>query len=123
MTFSFEEKQAIYYIAKAMVLADDIVNENEMNALIGEFIRMGSNKKELQQLEALNSDLKSADAIRTLSQLENEKKKYVCSMLATIMVVDEDIDETETKLWSFICTICDFPDMSVSTAVKYLSRL
>lgn len=123
LSFTLEERRSVYCIAKAMILADNKVDNNEMKALVGEFIRLGSTPEELQQIEANDNKLNPTDAIATIAEFNPEQKRYVSAMLLTMMIVDGDIDESENKLLCFVSTLCGLPNVSVDEAFKYMSSL
>lgn len=123
MYFSYDEKRAVYCIAKAMVLADNNVDRNEMQVLVQEMRRMGCSQDELIQIEESNSSIKPTVALARISEMSSEKKRYVCAFLGAMMIVDGDVDESEKKLWGLVSAFCDFPEMTVGEAVKYMANL
>ncbi len=123
MYFSYDEKRAVYCIAKAMVLADNNVDRNEMQVLVQEMRRMGCSQDELIQIEESNSSIKPTVALARISEMSSEKKRYVCAFLGAMMIVDGDVDESEKKLWGLVSAFCEFPEMTVGEAVKYMANL
>lgn len=123
MYFSYEEKRAVYCIAKAMVLADNNINKNEMQVLVGEMVRMGCSQEELIKIEQNNSSIKPTTALARISEMSSEKKRYICAFLGALMVVDGEVDDSEKKLWGLVSTFCEFPEMTVGEAVQYMANL
>ena len=72
MTFTLEERKAIYRIARAMVLADGNVDNNEMGALANEMFRIGSNPDELIAFEDGIGEFKPSMAVNVISDFDDE---------------------------------------------------
>lgn len=123
LSFFLEERRAVYCIAKEMILADNKVDDKEMMVLLEGFTLLGSTLEELQQIEANNTEMNPAEAIKTMAGFGADKKKHVCAMLMALMVVDGDVDESENKLLCFVSSLCGFPNISVSEALNYISKL
>lgn len=123
MTFTLEERKAIYRIARAMVLADGNVDKNEMGALANEMFRIGSNPDELIAFEEGIGEFKPSMAVNVISDLDDEKKKFFCAFLGALIIVDGEIDENEMKLWSLTSHFCGLPTMSVGDAIEYMTKL
>lgn len=123
MTFTLEERKAIYRIARAMVLADGNVDNNEMGALANEMFRIGSNPDELIAFEEGIGEFKPSMAVNVISDFDDEKKKFFCAFLGALIIVDGEIDENEMKLWSLTSHFCGLPTMSVGDAIEYMTKL
>ena len=123
MTFTLEERKAIYRIARAMVLADGNVDNNEMGALANEMFRIGSDSAELIAFEEGLEAFAPSMAINVISNFDDEKKKFFCAFLGALIIVDGEIDENEMKLWSLTSHFCGLPTMSVGDAIEYMTKL
>ena len=123
MNFSFEDRKAVYCIARAMVFADGNVDDNEMQALAGEMFRIGSNPDEILGFEDSLSDYEPSDAIDRISRFDAEKKKYFCAFLGALIVVDGDVDDNEVKLWALTSRFCGLPTMTIKEAFEYMANL
>ena len=60
-----------------------------------------------------------ATMLATLSALDENQKKFVCGFLATIMISDCDVDDSEMKLWQLTSTLCGFPTMNIAEAAEF----
>lgn len=94
-----------------------------MQVLVQEMRRMGCSQDELIQIEESNSSIKPTVALARISEMSSEKKRYVCAFLGAMMIVDGDVDESEKKLWGLVSAFCEFPEMTVGEAVKYMANL
>ena len=123
MFFSFDERKAVYCIARAMVFADGNLAENEMKVLTGEMLRIGSTPDELIGFENTLKSYQPAEAVARISNLSTEKKEYFCAFLGALIIVDGKVDDNEMKLWAMTSHICGLPTMSVGDAVEYMAKL
>ena len=123
MNFTFEDRKAVYCIARAMVFADGNVDDNEMKALAGEMFRIGSTTDELMGFEDTLGDYEASDAIDRISRFDAAKKKYFCAFLGALIAVDGDVDENEVKLWALTSRFCGLPTMSIKEAFEYMANL
>ena len=62
-------------------------------------------------------------AIRVISNFDNERKKYVASYLAVIMIADRKIDDKEVALWQLLSLMCGLPEMDIHQAVDNMNNL
>ncbi len=122
MNFSFDDRKAIYCIARAMVLADDEVVVNEMKALATGMSMIGSTPEELMDFENSNESFEPSDAVTHIAGFNSEKKEFVCAFLGTLIVVDGDVDANELRLWGLTTYFCDLPTMSISDAMEYMAE-
>ncbi len=72
--------------------------------------------KEAQQMEF-------NEAIRIISNFDYERKEYVASYLAVIMISDGEIDDKELALWQLATLLCGLPEMDVRQAVDNMNNL
>ena len=123
MFFSFDDRKAVYCIARAMVFADGNVAENEMKVLTTEMIRIGSTPDELIGFEKSLNSYQPSDAVSRISSFNTEKKEYFCAFLGALIIVDGNVDDNEMKLWALTSHICGLPTMSVGDALEYMANL
>ena len=123
MQFCFEERRAIYRIARVMVIADGKVADSEAGALQGEMLRLGSTPDELIEFRNTIQSYESAEALSVIDGFDEEKKRYFCALLGALLVVDGALSESEVKLWAFTSAICGLPPMSVGEALETVSNL
>lgn len=121
MYFTNQEKAAIVKLEKLMVAIDGKLEKNEGIVMAHEMQRMGVTdaKAVLEAADAM--DFGTACSI--VSKLSASDRKYVCAVLGTIIAADYNIDSTETKMWSLLTVLCNFPEMTIAQAVEYLAKL
>lgn len=117
--FTYNTKIAILKILTDIINADNVVHENEvkyMNELVKEFGLDETYKSEMDKIVTLQ-------ALNTIRQLDFNQKEIVASMMGKMIVIDEDINYNEVKLYNTICESClidkdfhieDYPDYSLS---------
>ena len=121
MYFNDQQKAAIVKLEKLIVAIDGKLEKNEGLVMAGEMQRIGITdpKPVLDVADAM--DFGTACSI--VSKLSYSDRKYVCAVLGTIIAADFDIDEAETKMWSLLSALCDFPEMTIKQSVEYLANL
>lgn len=123
MQFSGEGLAAVMKMAIAMVGADGRSDEREMEVITIELARFGASAG---QMLALNREAQKMDfhkAIGIISNFDNERKKYVASYMAVIMIADGEIDDKELALWQLVTLLCGLPEMDVNQAVDNMNSL
>ena len=118
LLFSYPEKCAVYKVAKMMAEADGVVLHEEIQSIEEEMPRFGVCKEEYQTLVVDGEKTSSIEALVTIHSMDDKKKKLVSSFLGYILSVDQDIDDTELALWTFIVKVCNLPKMNVRQAVE-----
>ena len=119
MQFSALQFTAVLKAAKAMVLADGKVDKKEMEVVSMYALEFGVTVEQLPVLLKAADTMEPALMCTLLASLDDDHKKFVCGYLATIMVADGDIDDTEVALWQLISTLCKFPTMTIEEAGKF----
>lgn len=102
-----------------MVNADGKVEQEEMKILAVGMAEFGVQEAQLKALMALADAMTPATMLATLSALNEDQKKFVCGFLATIMISDGDIDDSEVKLWQLTSSLAGFPTMSLAEAAEF----
>ena len=123
MYFPYQDRKAIYCIARAMVYADGKVEENELKVFTLEMTRIGCALEEILEFEKGIGSYDAAEAVARISQFSADKKKYVCAVLGALLIVDGDAADDELKLWSLTSMICGLPTMTVGEALEYMASL
>lgn len=119
MTFNNLQLSAILKVGICMVNADGKVEQEEMKVLAVGMAEFGVQEAQLKFLMTLADAMTPATMLATLSALDENQMKFVCGFLATIMISDGDIDDSEVKLWQLTSTLCGFPTMSVAEAAEF----
>lgn len=122
MQFSHMELSAIVKAAQGMIAADGRVDDSEMKILSAELINFGVNPDQLKSMVELSEAMEPALMIAVLGAMNDSQKRYVCGFLASIMVVDGDIDDSEMKFWKMVSTFIGCPTMSLQDALSYWSN-
>lgn len=119
MTLNGNQLSALVKMGVAMALADGKVEEVEEAAIVFELLNFGVSKQDATRILKSSETMDVSDAFSILSSMSNEQKKYATGYLAVIMVSDNDIDDSEVKLWQLICTLCNFPSMNIGEALTF----
>ena len=113
------EKIAVAKVLTEILNADNIVHENEINymqEIIRSFGLDNTYKYDVDNLEIS----KALSAIREMSP---EQKKEVAKMMGKMIVIDNDINYNEVKMYNAFCETCnierefnvkDYPDVTLS---------
>ena len=123
MQFSGQELAAVMKMAIAMVGADGRSDEREMEVVRNELTRFGASVGQMLALTREAQSMEFQKAIGIISQFDYERKKYVSSYLAVIMIADGEIDDKEVALWQLVSLLCGLPEMDVNQAVDNMNNL
>ena len=123
MQFTGEELAAVMKLGIAMISADGRTDEREMEVVRNELTRFGASVGQMLSLTRDAQQMKSETAISIISGFDYERKKYVASYLAVIMIADGEIDEKELALWQMATLLCGLPEMDVRQAVDNMNNL
>ena len=123
MKFSGEELAAVMKLGMAMVAADGRSDKAEFEVVTKELTRFGASLVQILALAEKSKQMEFEKAIELVSHFDYERKKYVASYLAVIMIADGEIDEKEVALWQLVTMVCDLPEMDVEQAVDNMNNL
>lgn len=123
MQFTGQELSAIMKLGIAMSGADGHTDNTEVDVVFNELERFGASVIQKLHLTKLSEQMKFDEAIRIISNFDDERKKYVASYLAVIMIADGVIDDKEIALWQLATLLCDLPAMDVQQAVDNMNNL
>ena len=116
---TYNAKIAVVKVLNEILNADSIVHENEvqyMNEVIRDFGLEGKYEEDVKSLMTLQ-------ALATIRELDVELKEMVAKMMGKMIVIDNDINYNEVKLYNAFCESCDiekdfnvgdYPDYSLS---------
>ncbi len=119
MQFNGIQMTAIIKAATQMIAADGKFEDVETRALSFELVNFGVQPEKLQEMLPLSQAMDAATMIMVLSAMNDDQKRYVSGFLATIMVCDGNIDDSELKLWKLIGTLTECPTMTLHEALEY----
>jgi uncharacterized tellurite resistance protein B-like protein len=123
MQFSGHELAAVMKLGIAMVGADGRTDESEMEVVRKELQRFGASVVQMLALTKEAQQMEYNEAIRIISNFDYERKEYVASYLAVIMISDGEIDDKELALWQLATLLCGLPEMDVRQAVDNMNNL
>jgi len=123
MKFTGHQLAAIFRLGHAMADADGTIEDEETQVIISELARFGLDEDEVGAVIDAGADLTGTEAMSVVSEMTDEQKAYVAAYLGVIMANDGDIDDNELKLWRFVCTVCDCPEMTIEQAFELLNDL
>ncbi len=119
MYFTSEERHAIVKMANAMINADGKADPKEVLYSIAALKKFGVSFEDIKDSDNLNP----VKAVNIISKMSYEQKKVVTAFLGTIMVVDEDINESEHRYWAFVSECCNLPTMNIGEAVEIMNNI
>ncbi|MBQ9585501.1 MAG: TerB family tellurite resistance protein [Muribaculaceae bacterium] len=123
MKFTGEELAAVLKMAVAMIGADGRSDEKEMEVVREELTRFGTSPQQMLDLTKDAQMMEFERAVGIISKFDIERKKYVSSYLAVIMIADGKIDDKEVALWQLVSLLCGFPEMDLNQAVDFMNSL
>lgn len=119
MTLSGKQLAAILKAGFAMVKADGVENNEELQVLFNELKKFNVPLNQAKSLLDRTNEMSAPEMFSILSDMDQNTQKYVCGYLAAIMMSDGEIDDSEVKLWQLFSGLCDFPTMSIQEALEY----
>ena len=100
---TYNAKIAVVKVLNEILNADNIVHENEvkyMNDVIRDFGLEGKYEDDVKSLMTLQ-------ALATIRELDVELKEMVAKMMGKMIVIDNDINYNEVKLYNAFCESCN----------------
>ena len=100
---TYNAKIAVVKVLNEILNADSIVHENEVQYMY-EVIR------DFELEEKYEDDVKSLmtlQALATIRELDVEQKEMVAKMMGKMIVIDNDINYNEVKLYNAFCESCN----------------
>lgn len=100
---TYNAKIAVVKVLNEILNADSIVHENEvqyMNEVIRDFGLEGKYEEDVKSLMTLQ-------ALATIRELDVELKEIVAKMMGKMIVIDNDINYNEVKLYNAFCESCN----------------
>ena len=100
---TYNAKIAVVKVLNEILNADSIVHENEVQYMY-EVIR------DFELEEKYDDDVKSLmtrQALATIRALDVEQKEMVAKMMGKMIVIDNDINYNEVKLYNAFCESCN----------------
>ena len=100
---TYNAKIAVVKVLNEILNADSIVHENEvqyMNEIIRDFGLEEKYEDDVRSLMTLQ-------ALATIRELDVELKEMVAKMMGKMIVIDNDINYNEVKLYNAFCESCN----------------
>lgn len=120
MQFTQSELIAIAKMALDISKADGLRHQKETDAIMSELRRFGVAFEDCSTILVHALNLSFDAAVRTVSSFSPEEKKYVAAYLGALICVDENVTESEMRLWQTISNRCDLPSMSLYDATQIM---
>lgn len=100
---TYNAKLAVVKVLNEILNADNVVHEKEvqyMNEVIQDFGLEAKYEDEVKALMTLQ-------ALATIRELNVEQKEKVAKMMGKMIVIDNDINYNEVKLYNAFCESCN----------------
>lgn len=116
---TYNAKISVVKLLNEILNADNVVHENEVQYLkevIHDFDLEANYEEDVESLLTLQ-------ALATIRELNVEQKAMVAKMMGKMIVIDNDINYNEVKLYNAFCESCsieksfelnDYPDVTLS---------
>jgi uncharacterized tellurite resistance protein B-like protein len=101
--FTYSAKIAVIKVLNEILNADNVVHENEvkyLNEVIQDFGLEVTYEEDVKALMTLQ-------ALATIRELNVEQKEMVAKMMGKMIVIDNDINYNEVKLYNAFCESCN----------------
>lgn len=100
---SYKAKVSVVKLLSEILNADKKVHENEVKYLdeVTKSLNLNDNYKE--EVDALLT----LEALATVRTLSVDQKREIAKMMGKMIVVDNDINYNEVKLYNAFCEFCD----------------
>jgi len=101
--FTYNAKIAVIKVLNEILNADNVVHENEikyLNEVIQDFGLEVTYEEDVKALMTLQ-------ALATIRELNVEQKEMVAKMMGKMIVIDNDINYNEVKLYNAFCESCN----------------
>lgn len=116
MHFTNSELAAIARMALYIAKADGQQHQKESDAIYSELRRFGIASDDLPTILVHALNLPFDEASQIISSFSQEEKRYVTAYLGALICVDDNISDSEMKLWQTISCRCNLPSMSLYDA-------
>ena len=100
---TYNAKIAVIKVLNEILNADNVIHENELNFLNEVILEFGldeSCEKDVRSLMTLQ-------ALATIRELNVEQKENVAKMMGKMIVIDNNINYNEVKLYNAFCESCN----------------
>lgn len=118
LSFTLQEKYAVYKVAKMMAEADGVVLHEEIKSIEAEMPKFGVLENEYDDIIIHGEKMPAIESFISIHKMDDKKKKLISSFLGYLVSVDHDIDDAEMALWTFIVKVCNLPKMNIRQAVE-----
>ena len=101
--FTYNAKIAVIKVLNEILNADNVVHENEvkyLNEVIRDFGLEVTYEEDVKALMTLQ-------ALATIRELNVEQKDMVAKMMGKMIVIDNDINYNEVKMYNAFCESCN----------------
>lgn len=120
MHFTNSELAAIARMALYIAKADGQQHQKESDAIYSELGRFGIASDDLPTILVHALNLPFDEASQIISSFSQEEKRYVTAYLGALICVDDNVSDSEMKLWQTISCRCNLPTMSLYDACRIM---
>ena len=121
MQFTGKELAALLKMGITMAGADGKFLDSEKAALTLGMAEFGLDTKAIAAETIIADAMTPVQALSILAALDPSQQKFATGFLASIMVSDGEVHDSEVKLWQLVCALCGFPTMSIAQALAFWS--
>ena len=116
---TYKAQIAVIKVLTEILNADNIVREKELKYLNDVMLSFGLNYENESDVNSITS----IQAISIIKELPIDQKCEIAQMMGKMIIVDEDINYNEVKLYNTFCESCgiesnfnieDYPEYSIS---------
>lgn len=101
--FTYNAKIAVIKVLNEILNADNMVHDNEVKYLNEVIRNFGLEVTYEEDVKALMT----LQALATIRELNVEQKEMVAKMMGKMIVIDNDINYNEVKLYNAFCESCN----------------
>ena len=113
---TYIEKIAVVKVLNEILKADNIIHKKEIEYMHDVIHSFGLEENYNVEVEALIT----LQALSTIREMTIEKKSMVAQMMGNMIVIDEDINYNEVKLYNAFCESCNIEkDFDIEAYPEY----
>ncbi len=123
LKFTALEFSAITKLATLMIASDGVTKDEEFKILFIEFKAFDVPQNHIDTIFSAAKLMNANEVKGIVKQMSYNKKKYICSLLATIIVIDGDVDDNELALWRTMTQEYDLPKMTLKEGLAHYKSM
>lgn len=119
MNFSDKELGFMLRAGYEMTKADGHIFPSELEILFRSLPNLTFGSPRARALAVYADTLGHDEMVEGIRMFDDEKKRFVSAYLATIMISDGHVDDSELGLWRSMTAECGLPQTTVREAVAF----